>query len=125
MAALKTAFDDQVFCRITYAYDTNGHLLERTRRIGTLSEERTTFEYGEYNDPITETSRRRTSRVDIDDDGIVRTTEEETGVQEDCRYEYQYDAHGNWIERVIWQRLGSQPEFRRSIQRRTITYDEP
>jgi hypothetical protein len=61
----------------------------------------------------------RTRRVDIDDDGTVHTTEEETDVQQCCRYEHQYDSHGNWIERVILQRFGSQPDFQRSnVQRR-------
>ena len=63
--------------------------------------------------------------MDIDDDGVVRTIEEEPGVQQQNRYDYQYDSHGNWTERVGSYKIGSQPEFQRSnIQRRTITYYE-
>jgi hypothetical protein len=124
-AALKMAFEDQVFCRMVYAYDTKGRLLERTMYMGTLSEERTTFDYDDYDDPIAETSRSRDRRVDVDDDGVVRTTEEEPRVQQHNRYDYQYDSHGNWTERVGSYRIGSQPEFQRSnIERRTITYYE-
>jgi RHS Repeat len=124
-AALKMAFEDRVFCNISYAYDSKGRLQERTLYIGNLSEELTVFEYDDYDDPIAETSRSRNRRVDIDDDGVVRTTEEEPGVQQHNRYDYQYDSHGNWTERVGSYRIGSQPEFQRSnIERRTITYYE-
>jgi hypothetical protein len=41
------------------------------------------------------------------------------------RFEYQYDPQGNWIERVVWFRSGSQPDFQRShVERRMITYYE-
>jgi len=124
-AALQMAFQDRVFCSMAYAYDTKGRLRERTVHMGTLSEERITFEYDDYDDPIAETSRSRNRRVDIDDDGVVRTIEEEPGVQQQNRYDYQYDSHGNWTERVGSYKIGSQPEFQRSnIQRRTITYYE-
>ena len=124
-AALKMAFEDRAFCNISYAYDSKGRLLERTMYMGTLSEELTVFEYDDYDDPIAETSRSRNRRVDIDDDGVVRTTVEERRVQQHNRYDYQYDSHGNWTERVGSYRIGSQPEFRRSnIERRTITYYE-
>ena len=124
-AALKMAFEDRAFCNISYAYDSKGRLLERTMYMGTLSEELTVFEYDDYDDPIAETSRSRNRRVDIDDDGVVRTTVEERRVQQHNRYDYQYDSHGNWTERVGSYRIGSQPEFQRSnIERRTITYYE-
>jgi hypothetical protein len=39
------------------------------------------------------------------------------------RFEYQYDAYGNWIERVVWQRTEPNTDDRPSnIERRTITY---
>jgi hypothetical protein len=47
-ALLQTAFPDEVFSSTTSAYDQNGRLLERTVRIGTVSEERTTFEYDDH-----------------------------------------------------------------------------
>jgi hypothetical protein len=63
--------------------------------------------------------------VELDDDGVVRTTEEEPRVEQHNRYDYQYDSRGNWTERVVSYRIGSQPEFQRSnVERRTITYYE-
>src|SRR5439155_14962420 len=50
-AALKMAFEGQVFSRMSYAYDTKGRLVERTMCFGTLSEERTTFDYDHYDVP--------------------------------------------------------------------------
>jgi len=92
--------------------------------LGILTEERTTFDYYHYDDPIAEISSSHGRGVDVDDDGVVRTTEEEPR-EHHARYDYQYDAHGNWTERVGSYRIGSQPEFQRSnIERRTITYYE-
>jgi hypothetical protein len=122
-AELKSAFGDQVFCNVASRYDTRGRLLERTVSIGTLSEEHTTFEYDDHDDPIAEISGSRNRRVDVDGDGVVRTTEEEPRVQQHNRYDYQFDSRGNWTERVGSYRAGSQAEFQRSsIDRRTITY---
>jgi hypothetical protein len=124
-AALKRAFEDRVFCRTAYAYDTKGRLLERTIYMGTLSEDRTTFQYRDYDDPIAETSSSRNHRVALDDDGVVSTTEEQPGVQQYNRYDYQYDSHGNWTERVLSYRIDSEAEFQRSnIERRTFEYYE-
>jgi len=124
-AALAMAFEDRIFCNVAYTYDKKGRLLERTMFFGILSEERTTFEYDDSDYPTAETLRTRNRRVDVDDDGVVRTTEEEPDVQQHSRYDYQYDSHGNWTERVGSYRRGSPPAFQRSnIERRTLTYYE-
>jgi hypothetical protein len=39
------------------------------------------------------------------------------------RFEYHYDEHANWTERIVWSRHDSQADFRRSnLIRRTISY---
>ena len=41
------------------------------------------------------------------------------------RFEYTYDAAGNWTERIASGRFDRHPEFQRTnIERRTITYYE-
>jgi hypothetical protein len=80
-AELKLAFPGQVVCKAAYVYDTRGRLLERARYMGSLSEERTNFEYADHDDPIAEHSTSN-YRVDIDDAGVVRTTEEEPRVEQ-------------------------------------------
>jgi hypothetical protein len=74
---------------------------------------------------ITELSNSRTRGSDVDGDGAARTSDEEVAAHYQ-RYDYQYDDRGNWTERVVWGRTGSQPEFQRAnIERRMITYFEP
>jgi hypothetical protein len=122
-AALKMAFQGGVFCKTAYAYDRKGRLRERIMYMGALSEERTTFQYRDADDPVAEISSSRNRRVGVDDDGVVRTIEEAPRAPHHNRYDYQYDTHGNWTERVVSYRISSQPEFQRSnIERRTITY---
>ena len=42
------------------------------------------------------------------------------------RFEYQYDAEGNWAERIVWGRLDPNPNFERSnLERREIGYHTP
>lgn len=123
-AMMRMVFEGQVFCKTTYVYDTNGRLVERTTSMGSLSEERTTYQYHDHDDPIVESSMSRNRRVAVDDHGVLRTVEEEP-IEQHNRYDYQHDSRGNWIERIAAYRIGSQPEFRRSnIERRTITYHE-
>jgi len=56
------------------------------------------------------------------DDGTVeRGTPEFHRSQ--TRFDYKYDAQGNWIERVTLQRFESNPDFTfGSIERREIAY---
>jgi hypothetical protein len=70
------------------------------------------------------TSSSRSRRVELDDDGVMRATEEPR-VQQDSQYNCQHDSQDNWTERVVSYRIGSEQEFRRSnIDRRAITYYE-
>jgi hypothetical protein len=121
---LKAAFADQMFTHTAYAYDVKGRLLEMTVRIGTLSEERTTFQYDDYDNPIAEISEERARVMVIGGHDAAPAREEEPRAQHN-RFDYTYDARGNWTERVVWIQTGSQPAFQRSnIERRTITYYE-
>ena len=56
------------------------------------------------------------------DAGTVTIDEKPSRIQH-VRFEYRYDAHGNWTERVVWQRMEPDADERRSsIERRTIDY---
>jgi hypothetical protein len=114
LAAIKATFSDDVFCRMLYAYDVRGRLRERTMSMGTLSEERWTLEYQDRDDPIAQTTKSW-------DHGVEQPQREQQ-----TRFDYQYDSRGNWTERIVRYRIGSQQEFRRSnVEQRTITYYEP
>jgi hypothetical protein len=118
---LRTVFAEQVFSSVAYAYDPQGRLVERVVRMGTLSEERTTFQYDEHDNPIAESVENRDREMGIHDGAIVSNDQEPRAQHH--RFDCEYDACGNWTERIVWTRIGSQPEFGRSnIERRTITY---
>jgi hypothetical protein len=120
-AVLKTVFADRIFSSVAYAYDPQGRLVERILRMGALSEERTTFQHDDHDNPIAESSERRDREMGIKD-GAAHTKENKPRGHH-LRFDLQYDSRGNWIERVVWSRIGSQTEFQRSnIERRTITY---
>ena len=121
-AALNKIFGDG-FSRTTYAYDPQGRLLERTDSMGTLSENRTTYHYDkDHDEPIAETTEQISRGGSIDEDGNVQYSSDASAIQHN-RFEYRYDAHGNWIERIVSIRHESNPDFQRSnIERRAITY---
>jgi hypothetical protein len=121
MKLLNAVFEDHTFSLATYAYDEKGRRIETVRRMGRLSEERVTVRYDDFDNPV-EQVRLDVSRDMRMDDGAVKIEEKPSHVQH-VRFEYQYDAHGNWTERIVWQRMEPNADERPSnIQRRTITY---
>jgi hypothetical protein len=123
LAVMDMAFADEVFSKTEYTYDVNGRLIEKAMSMGILSEEHWAFQYDDHDNLIAETSIRRSREVETDDHGEVLSSKEEPVIQQHSRFQYQYDSHGNWTERVVSYRLDPQTEFRRSnIERRTITY---
>jgi YD repeat-containing protein len=121
MELLKTVFDDQAFSVATYAYDEKGRRVETIRRMGKLSEERVTVRYDDFDNPVGEV-RSDVNREMRMGDGVVKTEERPSHVQH-VRFEYQYDVHGNWTERIVWQRMEPSTDERPSnVERRTIAY---
>jgi hypothetical protein len=58
----------------------------------------------------------------VDADGTPRARNE-SARRHDRRYEYQYDAEGNWTERIVSGRIEPNAIFQRSaLERRQITY---
>ena len=118
---LPTIFEDQTLSLTTYAYDHEGRRTERIRRMGHLSEARTIFRYDDHDNPVEEVTEERSRDMRIEN-GAAKIDERPFRVQY-VRFEYQYDTHGNWIERIVWQRGELNREEQRSnIERRTITY---
>jgi hypothetical protein len=112
----------QAFSTITYAYNENGLLVERARRIGSLGEERTTFRYDEHRNPIEESTVHEDREYGAYEQGELHVTKERPHTQH-TRFEYRYDKEGNWMERVVWSRLEPNPNFEcRNVERCEITY---
>jgi hypothetical protein len=121
MELLETVFEDHTFSLATYAYDEKGRRIESVRRMGTLSEDRVTVRYDDFDNPVEEV-RSDVSREMRMDDGAVKSEERPSHVQH-VRFEYQYDAYGNWTERIVSQRMEPNTDEQRSnIERRTIGY---
>ena len=114
---LGTLFDAQTLSGATYAYDEKGRRVEIFRRMGRLGEEHVTVRYDDFDNPVENVT------IDVSremENGAVKS--EETRVHR-VRFEYRYDAHGNWTERIVWHRTEpNQDERRSNIVRRTITY---
>jgi hypothetical protein len=109
----------------TYTYDAQGRLVKREHRMGSLGGDSTTYRYNAHDDPVEETAEHRSREANFDESGTVHYSSDRVNVQHN-RLEYRYDAHGNWMERIVSFRSESEPDFQRSnIERRVITYHDP
>jgi len=121
-ALLAHAFDAKTLHSVSYAYDRQGRVLERTESMGTLSENRTTYRYDDRDNPIEQTGEERNHELGMNADGTPQRRNESTR-RHDVRFEYQYDREGNWTERIASNRMEPDTIFQRStIERREITY---
>jgi YD repeat-containing protein len=121
VAMITKAFGDP-FSSSAYTYDDRGRLIERMDRMGGLGECRTTYRYDEHGDPIEETSENRHREANADANGAMQYTSDRLNIQHN-RFEYVYDAHGNWTERIVSIQFEPNAAFQRSnIERRVITY---
>ncbi len=106
----------------TYAYDSQGRLSEKTTHMGVLGEDHTTFQYDDHENPIEQGEEHHSREFGIDENGTMLPTTERAHTRH-IRFEYRYDAQGNWTERVVWIRQEPNPNFERSnIERREIGY---
>jgi hypothetical protein len=111
-----------VMSSTTYTYDGQGRVLERRMRMGQLGGHSTMYRYDDHDNSIEETAEDTSREMRMDKNGNFHSTKENSDVQT-FRFDYTYDARGNWTERVFSGRLGSNPNFERSnVERRAITY---
>jgi len=112
----------QAFMSTKYQYDPNGNMIFRTRIMSAVSEERSVYRYDDHGNPIEETTEDSNREAGIDENVELRTATENTRKYQ-IRFEYKYDAQGNWRERIIWNRHEPNPDFQRSnVERREISY---
>ena len=117
MQALQGAFTST-----TFAYDNRGRLVERTGSMFNLGGDRTTYRYGDGDDPIEEICEHTSREANLDDGGALQYTLDKITTQH-IRFEYRYDTHGNWVEKTVSMRFEANAEFQPSnITRRAITY---
>jgi YD repeat-containing protein len=107
--------------RTTNEYDPDGRLARRTRAMGTLGVEVTTFTHNEHGD-VTQESQVSTNReMRFGEDGQPEATPDVTHV-EHTRFSYEYDARGNWTSRTVSVQVTSDVFTPQNIERRTIEY---
>ncbi len=116
-AMLETVFEKQTFLSRTFSYDGSGRLLQKVERMGTLMEDVTTYRYDASGSLVETTSTNRSNGMDADGPTPEQRREQA------ARYEYQYDSHGNWTERVTSGQSGGAQDFQRAtVDRRAFTY---
>jgi hypothetical protein len=84
----------------TYDYDNRGRQIRRITTMAGISENQTTWEYDEYDNPIREIDERKTGELRSDESGNLQTMNQKS-FKHEVRYDYKYDSHGNWTERVF------------------------
>ena len=106
----------------TYGYDEPGRQITRSTVLAGISQERMTREYDEYDNPIREIEERTSGELVADESGNLQSANPKS-FRYEVRYEYKYDSHGNWTERVVSVRYETNPDFQRSnVERREIIY---
>jgi hypothetical protein len=125
-AMLSQVFQGREIHGTTYAYDRQGRVLERTMRMGVLDENRVTYRYDDRDNPIEELSENRSREIGADPTTGALRSNNESMRRRDVRYEYQYDAEGNWTERIVSSRMeanDANANFQRSnVERRQFSY---
>ncbi|HEX4997870.1 MAG TPA: hypothetical protein VFY29_06570 [Terriglobia bacterium] len=128
-AALDDAFrrlflETAIMSRATYRYDSLGRRIERISSTLGMTEDRTLWEYADHQEPVREMHYISLRSVNIDSSGTHPSVEKSS--QYECRFDYKFDAVGNWIERVVSMRSGAEAQVHNSnIERREIRYAPP
>jgi hypothetical protein len=120
-AMLEATFERQTFLSVRFSYDSAGRLAEETFRMGTLMEEVKTYRYDKSGALVEEASVTRSQTIDGDGPEVRAKAGEEQGHR--TGYDYQFDTHGNWTERVTTSQCRDAGDSRWSaVERRAFTY---
>jgi YD repeat-containing protein len=106
----------------TCTYDEAARLSERHLRMGDLGGHRTTYLYDDKGLEIGNLTEDYSRQYGMDEDGKSQITAEKSSKMR-VRFEYVFDAQGNWTERAVWSRLEPNPNFQPSnVEWREISY---
>jgi hypothetical protein len=102
---------------VSYRYDSEGRLIHTSRRIFNQEDEIDTT-YNEHGD--TESEMTRSTRPQAEN---ASTAPGPPSSYSETRYSYQYDQHGNWTEKTVSYRSGSDAAFQSStVVKRSLAY---
>jgi YD repeat-containing protein len=120
--ALRALFEG--LWRRRHRYDAQGRRVETTTEFGPLGGQRTTVAYNEHGDQAEAVHFERTRELSMDGEGrLIEPDQPPEERRSEVRFEYQYDQHGNWTERVVSSRQKpDEPLLVSNSERRTIVY---
>ena len=123
MAQLTKLFGaDRVMATTSYRYDEGGRQIERRIQMANLGDTRTTYTYDDRGNAVEEVTVSVHREMQVDETGNEHFANE-TSETSSAHYDYQYDAHGNWIERITSSAAQNSSASQRSnIERRQISY---
>jgi YD repeat-containing protein len=105
-----------------YIYNDRGQVAQMLESMGPVWNIRRSFTYDAQGQVVEDHYQGRHCEATVDPHGNVVTSNE--GIDESWnRFEYRYDEHGNWIEKVTLRREAPDRSFQRtSMERRAIEY---
>jgi hypothetical protein len=104
-----------------YTYDELGRRVGVVRRMFGLCEQRETTRYDDRGNRTQTTTEEQGREANMHEGNVEYRTAAMD--RREARFEYKYDASGNWVERVTSQRHGDNPDFTPcSMERREIAY---
>jgi hypothetical protein len=109
-----------------HRYDEQGHRVETRSRLGSIGGDIKTMTYNEHGDQIGEVNEREERNYTLDEEGrISDSPTREIATRSEARFQYDYDARGNWVMKTVESRSGTGNDFTVStVERRTIGYSE-
>ena len=108
--------------RTTHTYDAEGRLMEETRQMGLLSEDRTTYSYDDRGNRVGQLEETVSREMGFDEEGRPKPSADTKRIHE-TRFDYQFDEQGNWTERIVKARFAEGAEFATfNVERRSIAY---
>lgn len=109
-AAIAQLFPTHTF-NVEYNYDDRGRRIECVQSMGLLGEEHTKYLYAEGDDPVEGIYERHNREAAVGPEGMLKFVNENVTTQR-SRFDYEYDAQGNWTKRVVSIRGDFDSEFR-------------
>ncbi|HEV2691063.1 MAG TPA: hypothetical protein VGV35_21050 [Bryobacteraceae bacterium] len=123
LGAVRALFGVGKPTRRLHRYDLQGRRCETRSQLPPLGSDRKTTIYNNHGDPIEEHSESESREYSIDDDGRLSDRPiQETASSSEARFEYDYDAHGNWVKKMVKGAATGQDFTIASIEERTLTY---
>jgi len=110
--------------RQTHSYDEQGRRCRTESHIGPLASNSKTLVYNDRGDPAAEVHESEHREFGMDEHGALSPVpRSEKSTRSEARFEYGYDARGNWLSKTVHSRSAPDAEFAPStVEQRAILY---